>query len=85
MRIKNIEIVDGLIKKEECLRLSKIKREVDNGEKLLMKGLTRLKPPKVTSLTSDTSLAKTKDNNQGVCCKNKFVVSNDFLISLFHD
>ena len=29
-----------------------------------MKGLTRLNPPKQTFLSSDTSLAKTNDNNQ---------------------
>ena len=61
--IKNIEIVDGLIEKEECLRLSKIKREADSGEKVLMKGLIRLNPTKQTSLSSDTYLAKTNDNN----------------------
>ena len=35
--IKNIEIVDGLFEKEECVRLSNIKGEVDSDEKLLTK------------------------------------------------
>ena len=67
--IKNIEIVDGLFEKVECLRLSKIRGEIDSDETLLTKVQTNiLESEKINEPSSEInstllSVVKAKDSD----------------------